>query len=87
MWVILNVRDTSRQGKFLKILRIEIENYSHQHDNGNIINRTSMGIHLFNSFQAISVSRGARYGVFTNKKHALNTLKIDRLLRSDVLLS
>jgi hypothetical protein len=32
------VRETSRQGKFLKILRIEIENYSHQHDNGNIIN-------------------------------------------------
>jgi nanoRNase/pAp phosphatase (c-di-AMP/oligoRNAs hydrolase) len=46
---VYNVRDTSRQGKFLKILRIEIENYSHQHDNGNKINRTSMGINLFNT--------------------------------------
>jgi hypothetical protein len=26
----------------------------------------------FNSFQAIRVFRGARYGVFANKKHALN---------------
>jgi hypothetical protein len=33
-----------------------------------------------NSFQAISVIRGVRYGVFTNKKHALNTLKMDCLL-------
>jgi hypothetical protein len=48
-WVILNARDTSRQGKFLKILRIEIENYSHHHDNGNVSNRTSMGIDLFNT--------------------------------------
>jgi hypothetical protein len=39
------------------------------------------------SFQAISVIRGARYGVFTNKKHALNTLKMASLLRSDVMLS
>jgi positive regulator of sigma E activity len=39
-----------------------------------------------NSFQAISVIRGARYGVFTNKKHALNTLTMDLLLRSDVML-
>jgi hypothetical protein len=45
----LNVRDTSQQGKFLKILRIEVENYSHHHDNGNVINRTSMGIHLFST--------------------------------------
>jgi hypothetical protein len=42
---------------------------------------------LVNSFQAISVIRGARYGVFTNKKHPLNTLKMGRLLRSDVMLS
>jgi hypothetical protein len=30
----------------LKLLRIEIENYSHHHDNGNVSNRTSMGIDL-----------------------------------------
>jgi hypothetical protein len=48
-WVFYNVRNTSRQGKFLKILRIEIENYSHQHANGNVVNRTSMGINLFNT--------------------------------------
>jgi hypothetical protein len=41
---------------------------------------------LVNSFQAISVIRGVRYGVFTNKKHALNTLKMAPLLRSDVML-
>jgi hypothetical protein len=41
----------------------------------------------YNSFQAISAIRGARYGVFTNKKHALNTLKMDRLFRNDVMLS
>jgi hypothetical protein len=40
-----------------------------------------------NSFQAISVIIGERYGVFTNKKHALNTLKMGPLLRSDVMLS
>jgi hypothetical protein len=40
-----------------------------------------------NRIQAISVTRGARYGVFTNKKHALNSLKMAPLLRSDVMLS
>jgi hypothetical protein len=33
----------------LKLLRIEIENYSHHHDNGNVSNRTSMDIDLFNT--------------------------------------
>jgi hypothetical protein len=33
----------------LKLLRIETENYSHHHDNGNVSNRTSMGIDLFNT--------------------------------------
>jgi hypothetical protein len=33
----------------LKLLRIEIENYSHHHDNGNVSNQTSMGIDLFES--------------------------------------
>jgi hypothetical protein len=34
-------------GKFLKkLLRIE----SHHHDNGNVLNRTSMGIDLFNTY-------------------------------------
>jgi hypothetical protein len=37
------------QGKFLKIIRIEMENYSHHHDNGNVMNQTSMGINLFNA--------------------------------------
>jgi hypothetical protein len=36
-------------GKFLEILRIEIENYSHHHDNGNVLNRTSMDTGLFNT--------------------------------------
>jgi hypothetical protein len=44
-----SARDTSQQGKFLKILRIEMENYSHHGDNGNVSNRTSMGINLFNT--------------------------------------
>jgi hypothetical protein len=34
----------------LKLLRIEIENQSHQHDNGNVLNQTSMGIDLFNTY-------------------------------------
>jgi hypothetical protein len=34
----------------LKLLRIEIENYSHHHDNGNVSNRTSMDIDLFNTY-------------------------------------
>ena len=34
----------SRQGK---LLRIEMENYSHQHENGKVLNRTSMDIDLF----------------------------------------
>jgi hypothetical protein len=33
--------------KFFKILRIEMKNYSHHHDNGNVLNRTSMDINLF----------------------------------------
>ena len=39
---------STRQRKFVKILRIEMENYSHHHDNGNVLNRTSMDIDLFN---------------------------------------
>jgi hypothetical protein len=35
--------------KFFKILRIEMKNYSHHHDNGNVLNRTSMDIDLFNT--------------------------------------
>jgi hypothetical protein len=46
---VAEVRDTPRQGKlFSKILRIEMENYSHHHDNGNVLNSTSMDIDLFN---------------------------------------
>jgi hypothetical protein len=33
-----------------KLLRIEMENYSHHHDNGNVPNRTSMDIDLFNTY-------------------------------------
>jgi hypothetical protein len=33
----------------LKLLRIEIENYSHHHDNGYVSNRTSTAIDLFNT--------------------------------------
>jgi hypothetical protein len=43
------VRDTFRQKNSFKILRIEMENYSHHHDNGNILNRISMDIDLFNT--------------------------------------
>ena len=38
------MRDTSLQENYLKLLRIEMENYSHPHDNGNVLNRTSMDI-------------------------------------------
>jgi hypothetical protein len=40
-----------------------------------------------NSFQAISIIRGARYGVFTSKKHALNTLKMAPFLTAFKLWS
>jgi hypothetical protein len=43
------VRDTLRQAKFFKILRIEMKNYSHHHKNGNVLNRSSMDIDLFNT--------------------------------------
>jgi hypothetical protein len=33
--------------KFFKILKIEMKNYSHHHDNGNVLNRSSMDIALF----------------------------------------
>jgi hypothetical protein len=41
----------------------------------------------FNSFQAIRVFAVRVTPIFTNKKHALNTLKMAPLLRSDVMLS
>jgi hypothetical protein len=40
-----------------------------------------------NSFQAIRVFAVRVTPIFTNKKHALNTLKMAPLLRSDVMLS
>ena len=40
--------DTLQHRKLLKILRIEMENYPHQHENGNVLNWTSVGINLFN---------------------------------------
>jgi hypothetical protein len=40
------VRDSP---KFFKIFRIEMKNYSHHHDNGDVLNRTSMDIDLFNT--------------------------------------
>ena len=40
------MRDTSRQENYLKLLRIEMENYSHPHDNGNVLNRNSMDIFI-----------------------------------------
>jgi hypothetical protein len=43
------VRDTLRQTKFFKILIIEMKNYSHHNDNGNVRNRSSMDIYLFNT--------------------------------------
>jgi phage antirepressor YoqD-like protein len=45
---VAEVRDTSRQAKFFKILRIEIKNYSQHNDNGNVMNQSSMDIDLFN---------------------------------------
>jgi hypothetical protein len=38
------VRDSP---KFFKILRIEMKNYSHHLDNGNVLNRSSMDISPF----------------------------------------
>ena len=38
----------SRQENSFKLLRVEMENYSHPHDNGNVLKRTSMDIDLFN---------------------------------------
>jgi hypothetical protein len=35
---VARVRDTSQQAKFFKILRIEMKNYSHPHDNWNVLN-------------------------------------------------
>jgi hypothetical protein len=52
-----------------------------------LIANTHLLVVSLNSFQAISVIRGARYSVFTNKKHALNTFKMAPLLRSDVMFS
>jgi hypothetical protein len=44
---VTEVRDSP---KFFKILRIEIENkLSHPHDNGNVSNRSSVDIDLFNT--------------------------------------
>jgi hypothetical protein len=40
------MRDTSLQENYLKLLRIEMENYSHPHDNRNVLNRTSMDIFI-----------------------------------------
>jgi hypothetical protein len=41
-------RNTSRQGKIACAFRME-RNHSHQHDNGNVINRTSMDIDLLDT--------------------------------------
>jgi hypothetical protein len=43
---VAEVRDSP---KFFTILRIEMKNYSHHLDNGNVLNRTSMDINLFNT--------------------------------------
>jgi hypothetical protein len=64
-----------------------MENYSHHHDNGNVVNRTSMDIDLFNRIQAIRDSEVRATVFFTSKIHALNTLKMPPLLRSDVMQS
>jgi hypothetical protein len=44
-WYFEHARYLATRKILLKLLRIE----SHHHDNGNIINRTSMGIDLFNT--------------------------------------
>jgi hypothetical protein len=36
-----------KQNSFKKLLRIEMKNYSHHNDNGNVLNRTSMDIGPF----------------------------------------
>jgi hypothetical protein len=40
---VAEVRDSSNS------LRIEMKNYSHHLDNGNVLNRSSMDIELFNT--------------------------------------
>jgi hypothetical protein len=83
----LNMRDHSRQKILLKLLRIEWQIIPSIHDNGNIINRTSMGTSLFNRIPVIRVFAVRVTLIFTSKKHALNSLKMGPLLRSNVMLS
>ena len=42
------MRDRLDRKILLKLLRIEMENYSLHDDDGNVLNRTSMDIALFN---------------------------------------
>jgi hypothetical protein len=64
------------------------EGYDSDGEMGPFYNRTDKeGQQISNRIPVTSVIRGARYGVFTNKKHALNTLKMGPLLRSDVMQS
>jgi hypothetical protein len=42
------MRDRLATENSSKLLRVEMENYSHQHENGNVLKRTSMDINLFN---------------------------------------
>ena len=39
----------SRQGKFFEIIKNSNGKLSHQHENGNVLNRSSMDIDLFNA--------------------------------------
>jgi hypothetical protein len=52
-----------------KLLRIEIENYSHHHDNGNVSNRTSMDTGLFNRIPAMAVYIRPLFGVLFLRGH------------------
>jgi hypothetical protein len=63
--------------KFFEILRIEMKNYSHHHKNGNVFNRTSMNIDLFNRIPVIRYfTRNAIIFIskFTSKKHAIKKI-------------
>jgi hypothetical protein len=51
----VSVTEVRNSPKFSKILRIEIENCLHHHDNWNVLNRASMDIDLINSFPVMAV--------------------------------
>jgi hypothetical protein len=61
-----NARDTSRQGKLLRIL---LKILSYHHDNGNLLNRSSMDIDLFNRIPVMAPILAPILGVHFFRGH------------------